>query len=243
MTTEVTTTSTYVVERSEQEYERLLLLAELYEEHVADACRRVGLRSGDRALDIGCGAIGALVPLANRVGPTGQLVGLDLNPDVLAKARAILDQIGVHNVQLVQADINTVAPDDVPGAGRFDMAYCRLVLFHQPDPAATLRRVARLVRPGGTIVIQDCVLDGELRASDPHLAAMDRFCEIVRETMHRGGASPFVPSRLGEACSAAGLEEISQRAIFLGSHPRLLRGCEDAQSGFSNDGRAPLLIQ
>jgi SAM-dependent methyltransferase len=220
MTTDVTTSNTYVIERSEQECERLLRLADLYEEHVADACRRVGIRSGDRAIDVGCGAIGALVPLSKQVGPNGQLVGLDMNPDALVKANAILARMRVHNARLVQADINTAMSDDIPGAGSFDMAYCRLMLLHQPDPVATLRRVARLLRPGGTIVIQDCVLDGEIRVTDPHVAAMERSREIVRETMLRSGASPFLPSRLGEACSAAGLEEISQRAFFLGSGPR-----------------------
>jgi hypothetical protein len=80
--------------------------------------------------------------------------------------------------------------------------------------------VARLLRPGGAIVIQDCVFDGELRVTNPHVAAIERSGEIVRETVLRSGASPFLPSRLAEACSAAGLEEISQRAFFLGSGPR-----------------------
>ena len=220
MTTETHTTSTYVKERSDPEYERLVRLAQLYEEHLTDACERVGVRSGNRVIDIGCGATGALLALAERIGPTGQLVGLDVNPEALAKAQAILARNGVHYAQLIHADINTVGLGDVSGAGCFDLAYCRLLLFHQPDPVATLRKVAQLVRPGGAVVIQDCVLDAELRVSDPNLPAINRWCEVMRETMQRGGASPLVPSQLGDICAAAGLQEVSQRAFFLGSGPR-----------------------
>ena len=95
---------------------------------------------------MGCGPLGALLSLTNLVGPEGCVVGLDFNVGALATAEAILTQRGLTNVKFVHGDINTVALEDIPGAGSFDLAYCRLFLIHQRDPVAALRRMRDLVR-------------------------------------------------------------------------------------------------
>src|SRR5438067_4189742 len=66
---------TYVVESSAAEYDRLVGLADTFDEHVRDGCRRAGLRSGDRVIDVGCGPLGALLSLGDLVGPTGRWSG------------------------------------------------------------------------------------------------------------------------------------------------------------------------
>ena len=65
---------------------------------------RVGLRPGDRALDLGCGPLGVLDLLAERVGPTGRVVGIDREKRYLAIARQELDARGLDGVELVAAD-------------------------------------------------------------------------------------------------------------------------------------------
>src|SRR2546426_8255130 len=92
---------TYVVGSSAAEYDRLVGLADTFDEHVRDGCRRAGLRSGDRVIDVGCGPLGALLSLGDLVGPTGSVVGLDINAQALEKAGAIVAQRGLSRVQLV----------------------------------------------------------------------------------------------------------------------------------------------
>jgi ubiquinone/menaquinone biosynthesis C-methylase UbiE len=145
---------TYVVESSTAEYDRLVRVAHTFDEHVQDGCRRAGLRPGDRVVDVGCGPLGALLSLADLVGPTGSVVGLDADAQALEKAAGIVTQRGLSNIQLIHGDINGMVMDAIPGAGSFDLAYCRLLLVHQQDPAATLRQIGQLVKPGASMHVR-----------------------------------------------------------------------------------------
>jgi SAM-dependent methyltransferase len=215
-------TSTYVVQSSASEDDRLVRGARAFDEDIQDGCRRAGLRSGDRVIDVGCGPIGALLSLRNLVGPNGLVMGLDFNAGALTTAQTILTQRGLTNVQLVHGDINTIVLDDIPGAGSFDLAYCRLFLIHQRDPVATLRRMSELVRPGGRVLAHEMVFgDGAEHAlSNPPLPARARWQRLIWSAMERRGASPFLATRLGAVCVAAGLEDLGQRGFFHLSGPR-----------------------
>jgi ubiquinone/menaquinone biosynthesis C-methylase UbiE len=212
---------TYVVESSTAEYDRLVGVAHTFDEHVQDGCRRAGLRRGDRVIDVGCGPLGALLSLADLVGPTGLVVGLDVDAQALEKAAAIVTRRGLSNIQLIHGDINSMVTDAIPGAGSFDLAYCRLMLVHQRDPAATLRRIGQLVKPGGRVLVQDMVFGGSLDipASDPPFPAAARWRALVQAVMERAGASPGIAYRLGWLCTRAGLDELGQRAFFHMSGP------------------------
>src|SRR5262245_22198608 len=61
------------------EVERLVATARLRDPHIRDGLRRTGIRPGDKTIDIGCGPLGALLVLADMVGPTGTVVGLDMD--------------------------------------------------------------------------------------------------------------------------------------------------------------------
>jgi len=213
--------SPYVIEGSPSEYDRLVRIAQAFDPEVQDGWRRTGLRGGARVIDVGCGPLGALLSLTNLVGPKGCVVGLDFNVAALATAEAILSQRGLTNVHVVHGDINTIALDDIPGAGSFDLAYCRLFLIHQRDPVATLRRMSELVRPGGKILVQEMVF-GDVAVSslsEPLLPARARWQRLLWSAMQSGGASPFIATRLGGLCVAAGLQELSQRGFFTMSGP------------------------
>lgn len=112
---------------------------------------RVGLRPGDRALDLGCGPLGVLDLLAERVGPTGRVVGIDREKRYLAIARQELDARGLDGVELVAAD--ATGTDLAPAS--FDLVHERLVLNNVPQPAAVVDEMVRLTRPGGHVAVQD----------------------------------------------------------------------------------------
>ncbi|WJV44499.1 class I SAM-dependent methyltransferase [Streptomyces flavofungini] len=110
------------------------------------AVAELGLRQGARVLDAGCGTGRALPALRDAVGPSGSVLGADLTPAMLeAAARAGRDAHG----QLLLADVarlpvRTHSLDAVFGAG---------LISHLPEPAANLRELARVVRPGGLLAL------------------------------------------------------------------------------------------
>jgi ubiquinone/menaquinone biosynthesis C-methylase UbiE len=108
--------------------------------------RRVALRPGQRVLDLACGT-GVVARLAAPVlGPTGSVVGVDLNPAMLEVARAHAP-VGGAPIEWRQAD---AAALPFPDAG-FDAVLCQQGLQFFPDRPAALREMRRVLRPGGLV--------------------------------------------------------------------------------------------
>lgn len=205
----------YVLEQSGEELDRLLMVSELLRPTVEETCRRAGLSAGGRAVDVGCGPLGALPALARIVGARGTVVGVDADARALETARRALDRGGIAGVRLVHADANDLSPG-ILGEGGLDLAFCRLVLMHQSDPAGTMARIARVLRPGGTLVAMDFF---GRPACEPSHPAVDRAWDIVIDAMRARGASPSTSRRYTELCARAGLEVVSQRGLFFPMPP------------------------
>lgn len=194
--------------------ERLIRDARWLADFAREACVRAGLIAGNAVIEIGCGPLGALLVLSELVGATGTVVGLDASASALAQAQQVLAHRQVTNVRLVQVDINTATITDINANSRFDLAFCCRVLMHQPDPTATLARIAQLLRPGGRVVIQVVLPDPSYPRFDPPIPAVARVIELLRMLMvHKGAAADF-PRRHRSYCLNAGLRPISQRGFF-----------------------------
>jgi ubiquinone/menaquinone biosynthesis C-methylase UbiE len=202
---------TYVLDSGTDELDRLVRAAGLLAPIARAAFAQAGLSRGGRAIDLGCGPLGGLATLHDVVGDDGLVVGVDQSAEALGTAGKALERLGIRGVRLVEADINTVTPPMVGGAD-FDLAYCRLVLMHQADPAATLRTIAGLVRPGGSVVLQDYFAPPH---TEPATPAVDRAFELVIAAARARGASPDAARRYRELCAAAGLEVVIERGTFV----------------------------
>jgi SAM-dependent methyltransferase len=110
----------------------------------AAAVADLGPRAGQTALDVGCGTGRALPHLRGAVGPAGNVLGVDLTPEMLATAR----RHGRHlHGWLVLADARRLP---LP-AGVVDAAFAAGLLPHLPDPGDGLTELARVTRPGGRL--------------------------------------------------------------------------------------------
>lgn len=84
------------------ERDRLLSQAEQYEPTANWLLDQIGVQHGWRAVDIGCGPIGILNLLSQRVGPSGAVIGLEREPRFVEMARAEIDKRSLGNVKIVQ---------------------------------------------------------------------------------------------------------------------------------------------
>ena len=140
----------YPLGYSEAEARRLAQRAALLEPLTRDLFERAGLGAGMKVLDIGCGIGDVSLLAAAMVGAQGCVLGIDRSTSSVKAARRRTAARGVTHVEFQVADLATFETDQM-----FDALIGRLVLLYLPDPAATLRRLARHLRPGAIVAFQE----------------------------------------------------------------------------------------
>lgn len=108
---------------------------------------QVGVRPGDRVLDVACGRGATVVPAAEATGPSGEVVGVDIARGMVAALTATLDAAGTTNARAQLADAEALPFED----GAFDVVLCGFALFFFPDTHQALRECRRVLRPGGRL--------------------------------------------------------------------------------------------
>ena len=105
------------------------------------------LGPGGRVLDVGCGAGGALLPAAHRVGPTGEAIGIDLAPGMVERTREAAAHAGLEQVRAEVMDGAALEFEDA----RFDAVLAAFTLAAIPDADRALAEWRRVLRPTGTL--------------------------------------------------------------------------------------------
>jgi SAM-dependent methyltransferase len=141
----------YLLANQPSELDRLRLQSRVWEPTGRQLLSKVGDGSGRHALDVGCGAMGWLRILGEWVGPSGQVVGTDIDEALLGAARSFLESEGISNVELVVDDLfdSKLEPQS------FDLVHARYQiapLGRGPEQVASYQR---LVRPGGSLVLEE----------------------------------------------------------------------------------------
>jgi SAM-dependent methyltransferase len=108
---------------------------------------RSAVAPGEKVLEVGCGTGAATVPLAEAVGDTGEVVGIDISEPMLAAARERISNRGLRNITLLQADAQVHAFEP----NRFDLIASRFGVMFFADPTAAFRNLHGATRPGGRL--------------------------------------------------------------------------------------------
>src|SRR5919202_2072256 len=133
-----------------------------YDERVIEKMAEVSKVDEDSEVaDVGTGTGFVAAVIAPRVK---RVIGIDSVPAMLEVARKNLRALGVSNVDLVVGDAARLPLED----GSVDAAFANMVLHHALDPAAMLREMARVVRPGGAVAITDEVEHPYVWMRDEH---------------------------------------------------------------------------
>jgi SAM-dependent methyltransferase len=194
-------------------------------------------RPGERLLDVACGTGAVTLPAAQRVGPTGQVIGLDPSPEALAVARSLNGQQGGAAIGWREGSAESLPFAD----GSFDVVTCQFGAMFFPDRMGALCEMRRVLAPGGRLALTTW---GPLDKNLGNAAMAQAWQERVGPEQANKLNPPHSlsdPAELRGLLAAAGFAQIDVqrqpgRARF--SSPQALVGGYGALSGLAAD--APL---
>lgn len=206
----------YLLANQPSELERLQLQSRVWEPAGRQLLSTVGGGSGGRVLDVGCGALGWLRILSEWVGPSGQVVGTDIDESLLDAARSFLKAEGMSNVELVVDDLF----DSKLEAHSFDLVHARYVIAPLGRGREQVASHRRLIKPGGSLVLEEWDLGSW--HFNPTAPAAERLIRLLSEIFATlgGEAGRGLPELLREI----GIEEpqIDAHVVALApGHPYL----------------------
>jgi demethylmenaquinone methyltransferase / 2-methoxy-6-polyprenyl-1,4-benzoquinol methylase len=184
------------------------------------AVAATALGPGDAVIDVACGTGKLAEALAERVGPFGRVLAVDLAPGMIAEATA-------HHRDLVQLEFKVGDALALPVVdASFDAATIAFGLRNLTDFAAGFRELARVVRPGGRVVCLELSVPRPRAWGRIFQATFRRSAPVLGSLFSRGGAYRYLPASLDgfptpeelvRTMLGAGLTDVVYRSLGLGS--------------------------
>jgi SAM-dependent methyltransferase len=213
----------YILGTHDEEARRLGFQHRLWSDLAHATWKRAGIKPGHKVLDIGCGPGFALMDLAEIVTgdsnhrPGGVVIGVDESQRYIdrvnesAKARGLASEalglVGdVQNLRQVLTEAtDRLKPLGCAGDNAFDLLYARWVLCFLPHPERVINDAAKLLKPGGTLTINDYFNYESLKLA-PRSQPFERVVEAVGKSWRSRGGDPDVMARVPAMCREAGLD-------------------------------------
>lgn len=190
----------YVLGYSETEYQRLMLQARYLRSYTEKYFRAAGIGQAMSVLDVGAGMGDVSLLAADLVGFGGEVLGIDRDAQALAHARERAAEARCADwVEFQETELEEFSTDR-----RFDALIGRFILLYLPDPAATIRRLLRFVRPGGIVVFHEVDFT-DSSSSDPKCAMWDEAYGLISHVFRQAGIPPDFGRRVGKTFLDAGL--------------------------------------
>lgn len=203
----------YIMGRTTEEYQRLRSQARAWEPVTRRLLGQMDLRPGMSCLDVGCGPGEVMRILGEIAGPTGEVVGLDVDGKLGREALGVLQANASCHFSFIEGNVETL--DEIPDAP-FDVTYARIALVHVEDPIGVLRKMYAWTKPGGYIVVQEYDFCSFLVSPDwPGMPELDK---VIRGVCEKSGRDQFLGRKLPSCFAEAGIgpPEGSEAASLLG---------------------------
>lgn len=169
-----------------------------------------GLEAGQRVLDIATGIGEPALSAARRIGPAGQVTGIDLSPAMLEFAKRRARQAGLANVEFRVMDANAL---DFP-ASTFDAVLCRWGLMFVDDLVQTLRAIHTALKPGARLAIGVWASADEVPALSTAARVLHRELGLAPPPQGPGTAFALADAAsLIDALQAAGFAQVTRTAV------------------------------
>ena len=165
---------------------------------------QAGLKPGMSSIDIGCG-IGLLTRVMHELSCGSVTVGVDASAERIHSA--LRDTAPDASISFVHADAQRIPLE----ANSFDFAWSRFLFEYLTDPAAVLREMIRLTRPGGTVAVAD--LDGQMLGFHPQSEAVSEHLGEAMKLLKRAGFDPFVGRKLFSLFRSCSLRQVTATVI------------------------------
>lgn len=191
----------YILGTHDAELERLGHQHALWSEAAHAIWRRAGVRPGQTVLDVGCGPGYATVDLARLLGGRGRVIAIDESSRFIHHLTARKAALGLDCIEPRVGDVRKL---ELPEAVA-DFAYCRWVLCWVDDPLAVVAGIARALRPGGIVAVQDYFNYLSITLA-PRSPALERVVQAVGRSQRDSGGDPDLAARLPRMFADHGIE-------------------------------------
>ncbi len=205
----------YVLGTHDEEVARLGLQHRVWRSLVAECWQRVGITHGWRVIDVGAGPGYATADLAEIVGPSGAVLGIERSARFLEVARERCERRGLTNVEFREGDLMEISLGNLG----YDASWCRWVASFVASPQKLIENIAGALRPGGIAIFHE-YSDYETFCFMPVKPNLQRFIQEVMGSWRAAGGEPNIARELPRLLSEAGFRVLEIRPQVRTVSPR-----------------------